>query len=62
MGENYKNFVREMDLERSGDAGNVGYWRGFPKGMRVLLVEPNATDNANITYLLDQCGYDGKSL
>ena len=50
-----------MDLERSGDAGNVGYWRGFPKGIRVLLVEPNATDNANITYLLDQCGYDGKS-
>ena len=48
-------------MEGREERNEVGYWKGFPKGMRVLLVEPNPTDKRNITALLEQCGYEGKT-
>lgn len=56
-----------MDSEAAAEDGAGAHqqrpassvWQGFPKGLRVLLVEPNEGDRKDITALLEQCEYKG---
>lgn len=55
--------MNKAAAERAGAGAQArsvsSVWKGFPKGLRVLLVEPSESDRQSITALLEQCEYKG---